>query len=123
MRRALSGWMAVLCALNVWRVGEAIGLARSVPDLATATPPVLTTGYGLVIAVACAGCAWLAWRRHPWASRAAVMCVAIAFALGAALRLGLAASPEPASTFGFYAILNALALLVTIAVSRVPRNA
>jgi hypothetical protein len=51
------------------------------------------------------------------------MCVAIAFALGAALRLGLAASPEPASTFGFYAILNALALFVTAAFARAPRNA
>jgi hypothetical protein len=114
--------MAALCALNVWRVGEAIGLARSVPDLATTTPPVLTAGYGLVFAVACAGCVWLAWRRHRWAGRAAVLCVAAAFALGAALRLGLAASPEPASTFGFYAILNALALLITVAVSRAPRN-
>ena len=123
MRRVLSGWMAILCAINVWRFGEAIGLARSVPDLATATPPMLAAGYGLVFAVAFGGCAWLAWRRHPWAGRAAVVCVVMAFVVGAALRLGLAASPEPALTLGFYAILNSLALLVTIAVSRVPRNA
>ncbi len=115
--------MAILCAINAWRMGEAIGLARSVPDLATSTPPALAAGYGLVFAVAFGGCAWLAWRRHRWAGRAAVMCVAIAFALGAALRLGLAASPEPASTFGFYAILNALALFVTAVFARAPRNA
>ena len=123
MRRLLSGWMALLCAINAWRFGEAIGLARSVPELATATPPALAAGYGLVFALAFGGCAWLAWRRHPWAGRAAVLCVAMAFAVGAALRLGLAASPEPALTFGFYAILNALALLITVAVSRAPRNA
>lgn len=115
--------MALLSAVNVWRVGEAIGLARSVPDLATATPPMLTAGYGLVFAVAFGGCAWLAWQRHRRAGRVAVLCVVMAFAVGAALRLGLAASSEPTLTFGFYAILNALALLVTIAVSRVPRNA
>jgi hypothetical protein len=115
--------MAILCAINVWRVGEAIGLARAVPDLATATPPVLAAGYGLVFAAAFGGCAWLAWRRHRWAGRAAVLGVVMAFAVGAALRLGLAASPEPSLTFGFYAILNALALFVTVAVARAPRNA
>ena len=115
--------MALLCAINVWRLGEAIGLARSVPDLATATPPALAAGYGLVFALAFGGCAWLAWRRHPMAGRAAVLCVLMAFAVGAALRLGLAGSGEPALTFGFYAILNALALLMTVAVARAPRNA
>ncbi len=114
--------MAFLCALNLWRVVEAIGVARSVPELVTATPPVLAAGYGLVCAIAFGGCAWLALRRHPSARRAAVLCVVMAFAVGAAVRLGLAASPEPALTFGFYAILNALALLITVAVSRAPRN-
>lgn len=115
--------MAFLCAINLWRMVEAIGLARSVPELATATPPALAAGYGLVCAIAFGGCAWLALRHHPWAGRAAVLCVAMAFAVGATLRLGLATSPEPAFTFGFYAILNALALLITVAVSRAPRNA
>lgn len=122
MRRLLSAWMALLGAINAWRLGEAIGLARSVPELATTTPPALAAGYGLVFALAFGGCAWLAWTRHPWARRAAVLCVVMAFAVGAALRLGLAASPEPALTFGFYAILNALALFVTLAVARAPRN-
>ena len=115
--------MALLCAVNVWRVGEAIGLASAVPDLATSTPPALAAGYGLVFGVAFGGCAWLAWHRHRWAGRAAVLCVVMAFAVGATQRLGLAASPEPALTFGFYAILNALALLVTVAFARAPRNA
>jgi hypothetical protein len=115
--------MALLCAVNVWRAGEAIGLARSVPDLTTSTPPVLSAAYGLVFALAFGVCAGLAWRRHPRAGRAALLTVALAFALGAAQRLGLAGSPEPALTFGFYAILNALALLVTVAFARAPRNA
>ena len=79
--------MALLGAINAWRFGEAIGLARSVPELATATPPALAAGYGLVFALAFGGCAWLAWTRHPWARRAAVLCVVMAFAVGAASNL------------------------------------
>ena len=114
--------MALFSALNVWRMGEAIGLARAVPDLVTNAPPLLQAAYGLVFAIAFAGCAGLAWRRHRRAGRAAMLCAAMAFALGALLRLGLAATPEPAITFGFYAILNALALLLTVAVARAPRK-
>ncbi len=115
--------MALLSAVNVWRAGEAISLARAIPDLATATPPLLLAGYGSVCAILFAGCAGMVFLRYRWAPLASALCVAITFLFWIVMRAGLALSPESGLTLGFHAIINVLALLLTIAFARAPQKA
>ena len=108
--------MALLSGLNVWRTVEAARLANALPDLA-GRPPQVDASYGPVCAVAFAAAAALVWARHPLGRRLSALATAGAFAVGFVLRQVFSANGEAAATLGFYAILNALALAIGLALS------
>ncbi|MEO6063768.1 MAG: hypothetical protein ABIQ99_17690 [Thermoflexales bacterium] len=115
--------MALLSGVNVWRVGEAIGLARAIPDLATATPPLLMAGYGSAFAIAFAFCAGMVLFRHRWAPLVSVLTVVLSSFVLIVMQAGLALSPEFGITLGFRAIIDGLALLFTVVFACSPQRA